>query len=163
MFLRLWSLKGVGINITCHQNPPPGFCQRFCAGGEKGNFEWKNVRRHQGKWGTKVSGTGDTCIDRTVGVSQRIFWQPLVPHHPWTALSPSSSPVGAAILVLGTFHILNLCPRVGFSPSPTSHHRSPQPGGAEGAGNEASHSPLPEKNLCSGQEGGPSCRHQQGG
>lgn len=92
MFLRLWSLKGVGINITCHQNPPPGFCQRFCAGGEKGNFEWKNVRRHQGKWGTKVSGTGDTCIDRTVGVSQRIFWQPLVPHHPWTALSPSSSP-----------------------------------------------------------------------
>lgn len=80
MFLRLWSLKGVGINSTCHQNPPPGFCQHFCAGGKKGNLEGKNVRRHHGKWGTKVTGNGEprsrelgTCIDRTVEVSQRIL------------------------------------------------------------------------------------------
>lgn len=73
MLLRLWSLKGVGINITCHQNPPQAFANVFVQVGKKGNLEGKSVRRHQGKWGTTVSGTGDTGMDRTVEASQRIL------------------------------------------------------------------------------------------
>jgi hypothetical protein len=35
MLLRLWSLKGVGINITCHQNPPQAFANVFVQVGKK--------------------------------------------------------------------------------------------------------------------------------
>lgn len=116
-------------------------------------------------------GPRDTCFDMTVGVPRKIL-QPaagatpsldshLTPEQPrptrelenWVSSGQPGDP----------FHTLNLCQGVRFPPSPITHHTSLPPRGPERARDEASHSPLPWRNLCGGQEGGPSCRHQRGG